>query len=694
MDTGFPSSKRRRQLKRRLIQETALSRRFEFETLEPRVLMSASFLPVHGSLDAPGQVNKYSFNLATPTNLYFDTLTPQSNNIDWTLQGPQGTVVNQQSFAQSDGINKGGTATLSLVPGTYTLSVAGQNSTTGTYDFDLLNLAAATPIALGQHVDGTLNPGDSTAAYSFSGTAGEQVFFDSHALEAQNTAWRVVGPDNTLTFGPNGLGQDPNTVTLDRTGTYTVLIEGNVNQTSAADYSFTVYPAATNQYGLSLGTTTAGNLQTPGQTDTYSFSVGQTTNVLFDSLTQNGNINWTLTGTGGDLVSQRAFNQSDAGNISGDSAVSLAPGDYTLTVAGSNSTTGLYGFQLLDLSTGTPTDLSTTVSGTIGDAGYAAQALHVSPGAPLSNAQADVALSLDDAGVNATVPNSTLLQPGTLTVEAWVNPDFNAGGTMDIVRQGAPGAGYALQVGNDGHLQFDLDGTILEAPAVLRQGVWTQVAATYDGTAMHLIVAGQDVADQAFAGPITYDTNGLIIGAQDGTGTNRFQGSIDELRVWTVARSPSDIASTMNQELGPPSGAGGRLPFQRDVRPDARRQQRQWAGCHDRQSAGHIHHPAELRPDCRTNLLPVRAQRVWQRHGAPVPAFRGAAVRAGIAAERGRHHRDGYGHLHAGARGRDLQRQPGCLQRGAGAEHRHAVHPHARRHGERQHRRAQPEQRL
>ena len=116
MDTGMPPKTRllsRRS--RRLAAETTLSRRFEFETLEPRILMSADLLPVHGVLDVPGQVNRYTFSLTDATQIYFDSQTPNAN-IDWTLQGPQGTVVDHRAFTQSDGFGQGGTAALSLVP--------------------------------------------------------------------------------------------------------------------------------------------------------------------------------------------------------------------------------------------------------------------------------------------------------------------------------------------------------------------------------------------------------------------------------------------------------------------------------------------------------------------------------------------------------------------------------------------------
>ena len=46
-----------------LAEDTALSQRFEFETFEPRILMAAALLPVHGSIDVPGQVNEYTFSL-------------------------------------------------------------------------------------------------------------------------------------------------------------------------------------------------------------------------------------------------------------------------------------------------------------------------------------------------------------------------------------------------------------------------------------------------------------------------------------------------------------------------------------------------------------------------------------------------------------------------------------------------------
>src|ERR1700736_1075461 len=116
-----PNRAMRRLAKRKRTSEAPLSQRFEFESLEPRILMSAALLPVHGSIDVPGQTNRYTFSLTDAAQIYFDSQTPNSSQIDWTLQGPSGTVVSNRSFANSDANQVPGQAALSLVPGAYTL---------------------------------------------------------------------------------------------------------------------------------------------------------------------------------------------------------------------------------------------------------------------------------------------------------------------------------------------------------------------------------------------------------------------------------------------------------------------------------------------------------------------------------------------------------------------------------------------
>ena len=370
MDIGQPpklNRHARRALRRRQAAEP--SRRFEFETFEPRVLMSADLLPVHGAINVPGQTNQYSFNLTDAKQIYFDSQTPNSQSIDWTLQGPSGTVVANRSFEQSDAGQVSGPAALSLPAGDYTLTVSGAGNATGAYDFQLLDLANAAPITVGNTVTGNLAPADATNLYQFNAQAGDQLFFDSHTLGSQSTVWRVIGPEGTVVFDRTPLGQDPPIETLTRTGTYTLMVEGNVDQTGSAAYNFTVFPVATTQAPLTLGATQSGTLATPGHTDEYDISIAQPTSVLFDSLSDRSDIQWKLTGASGDLVTQRPFNASDAGNLVGSDAVTLAAGTYRLSVTGVGSATGDYGFRLLDLASATPAALNVAQSGTLGGTG-------------------------------------------------------------------------------------------------------------------------------------------------------------------------------------------------------------------------------------------------------------------------------------------------------------------------------------
>uniref|UniRef100_UPI0025DBB667 LamG domain-containing protein n=1 Tax=uncultured Pseudacidovorax sp. TaxID=679313 RepID=UPI0025DBB667 len=106
-----------------------------------------------------------------------------------------------------------------------------------------------------------------------------------------------------------------------------------------------------------------GNLDVAGEVDRYSFTVAQDVRIVFDSLTSNGNMRWTLQGPAGNLVDDRGFTNSDSYDVGGDVAMNLRPGDYTLSVRGVGDTTGAYAFRLLNLANATPLTLGQQASG-------------------------------------------------------------------------------------------------------------------------------------------------------------------------------------------------------------------------------------------------------------------------------------------------------------------------------------------
>jgi hypothetical protein len=110
-----------------------------------------------------------------------------------------------------------------------------------------------------------------------------------------------------------------------------------------------------------------GALDSPGETDRYTFTLTADSQVVFDSLTNNGNINWTLTGPHGEVVTARGFDSSDSANFSGTPVLDLAAGEYTLKVDGAGDTAAAYGFRLINLADATELTVNTPRTGTLTD---------------------------------------------------------------------------------------------------------------------------------------------------------------------------------------------------------------------------------------------------------------------------------------------------------------------------------------
>ena len=81
-------------------------------------------------------------------------------------------------------------------------------------------------------------------------------------------------------------------------------------------------------------------------------------------------------------------------------------------------------------------------------------------------------------------------------------------------------------------------------------GEWTHVAATYDGAAMRLYVNGQASGSLPRTGSIAQ--NAMVPAALGATpqGDRRFDGLIDEVRLYTMVLSPGEIEAAMNAPAG------------------------------------------------------------------------------------------------------------------------------------------------
>ena len=116
------------------------------------------------------------------------------------------------------------------MPGTYQLRVQGTGSATGSYSFRLSELTSATAITPGTPVSATLNPGTATNLYKFDVSAGDRVYFDQQSLSAGTVYSRLIDPfGHQVWFNSSG---DVDTQELPFTGTYTLLVEGYIFNSS------------------------------------------------------------------------------------------------------------------------------------------------------------------------------------------------------------------------------------------------------------------------------------------------------------------------------------------------------------------------------------------------------------------------------------------------------------------------------
>ena len=321
---------------------------------------------VNASLSVPGESDSYTFTLASAGRLNFDVL-GDFPNFNWSLVGPGGAVlVNNRGLQSSDSFDFA-TPFLDLAAGAYTLTIDGTGDVTGLYNFRLQDFASATAITPGTPVNSTLNPATETDLYKFNVASANSKFYFDVTTGISNATWRLVDTFGNVLFN-SGFSSDVDTLTLPQAGTYFLVIEGRRNAgAGSVAYAFNIVPDAASSTPLTLGTTVNSLISVPGESDDYTFNLASATRIAFDSLTDSANFQWSLTGPGGAIVSNRGFQNSDSFDFA-TPFIDLAAGNYTLTVDGVADGVGAYSFRLLNYADATPLTPGTPVIDTLNPA--------------------------------------------------------------------------------------------------------------------------------------------------------------------------------------------------------------------------------------------------------------------------------------------------------------------------------------
>jgi len=162
-------------------------------------------------------------------------------------------------------------------------------------------------------------------------------------------------------------------------------------------------------------------------------------------------------------------------------------------------------------------------------------------------------LGAEPADSYVMIPDSPSLRPSSaLTVQAWINASQAGGERTHIIAKecgSSSNDSYALWYSWDGYLYFGLMSTPIASVRTEFPGlnVWHHVAGVWDGSIMRLYVDGDEVANKSFAGPLVYDSNPVLIGADDQDGDNipeeGWIGLIDDVRIYDYARTAEQISN-------------------------------------------------------------------------------------------------------------------------------------------------------
>ncbi|MDM8564109.1 PA14 domain-containing protein [Candidatus Halobeggiatoa sp. HSG11] len=180
-----------------------------------------------------------------------------------------------------------------------------------------------------------------------------------------------------------------------------------------------------------------------------------------------------------------------------------------------------------------------------------------------SGASTGYAMSFDGVDDYVEVAHSNGLETAQyVTVEAWIKANSLADweGVLSFIQDNSNNeSGYSLAYKN-GQMRFLLitesmaEGDMMNNPGTaITTGEWVHIAGTYDGSEIRFYKNGELMASEAKSGAIDWEFQpmGLFIGAyKDNNEAYYFDGQIDEVRLWNVARSQTEIEDNMNSSLG------------------------------------------------------------------------------------------------------------------------------------------------
>lgn len=151
------------------------------------------------------------------------------------------------------------------------------------------------------------------------------------------------------------------------------------------------------------------------------------------------------------------------------------------------------------------------------------------------------------------IPHNVALNPtSAITIEMWVRVDtpFPPQSCRSLIGKNFTQAYWIGICGSTVRSYFRGSGSSIDGGTV-PPNIWTHIAVTYDATSQIHYINGAKVREALGGGPATSSTAAVRIGS-DVAWLYSPKGDIDEVRLWNVVRTQSQILSTKNVAISAP----------------------------------------------------------------------------------------------------------------------------------------------
>lgn len=141
-----------------------------------------------------------------------------------------------------------------------------------------------------------------------------------------------------------------------------------------------------------------------------------------------------------------------------------------------------------------------------------------------------------------------------ISLEVWIMLDDSGEGYEPIISRSLNGYGYELYsefLNGTRKVGFRVDGGQVLSLDSLEPDRWYHVAVTYDSNLIRLYINGEKNAVASAPGAISVVNQSVVIGANNPMAQDPkyFAGKIDEIRIWSVARSFMEVMTNYQNKL-------------------------------------------------------------------------------------------------------------------------------------------------